>query len=102
VEILHRLEALMVKSLKIGIVGDFDEGRTSQLKTIEALEHASNELSIPIDIAWLPTASLSENSAKDIKQFDGIWAGPGDYTNPSGALQAIKYCREQQWPFIGT
>ena len=31
-----------------------------------------------------------------------IWAGPGDYENPDEVIKAIRFCREQQWPFMGT
>lgn len=92
----------MIKSLKIGIVGDFNEGQISQTRTTEALKHASDKLSVSIETAWLHTGSISEDAGKDIEPFDGIWAGPGVYSNPSGAVQAIKFCRERQWPFIGT
>jgi len=46
----------MDKSLKIGIIGDFDQSRPSQLKTDEAIGHVSTELSITIEtinISWL-------------------------------------------------
>ena len=93
----------MNESLKIGIIGDFDHSRRSQTKTNEALDHVSKKMSISIDTAWLPTNSL-ENQAvcADLMIFHALWAGPGDYINSTGALNAIKFCREQQWPFIGT
>jgi hypothetical protein len=34
----------MNESLRIGIFGDFDNSRYSQIKTNEALDHASKEL----------------------------------------------------------
>jgi CTP synthase (UTP-ammonia lyase) len=92
----------MSESLKIGIFGDLDNSRYSQIKTNEALDHASKELSVSIDTVWLTTQSLGNQKHTDLVNFHGFWAGPGDYLNPDGALQAIKFCREQQWPFIGT
>lgn len=93
----------MNPSLKIGIVGDFDQGRPSQLKTNEALDHASNELSASIDVVWLPTKSLeNQNVTTKLRNFHAIWAAPGDYENPDGAIKAIRFCREQLWPFLGT
>ena len=89
--------------LKIGIIGDFNHDRQSQTKTNEALAHVSKKLSISIDTAWLPTNSLGNQAVcTELMVFHGLWAGPGDYLNPTGALNAIKFCREQQWPFIGT
>ncbi len=92
----------MDESLRIGIIGDFDNGRVSQVKTNEALVHASKELSVSIESVWLPTKLLENHKNSDIRNFHGFWAGPGDYSNPTGALQTIKLCREQQLPFIGT
>ena len=70
----------MNQSLKIGIIGDFDQGRPSQLKTDEALDHVSNELSIDIDAAWLPTKSLEKQTVITmLREFHALWAGPGDY-----------------------
>ncbi len=93
----------MNQSLKIGIVGDFDQSRRSQLKTDEAIDHVSIELSIAIDAVWLPTKSLERQTVtSSLRDFHAIWAGPGDYENPDGVIKVIKFCRERQWPFIGT
>ena len=93
----------MNQSLKIGIIGDFVKGRSSQLKTDEALDHVSKRLSIAIDTVWLPTKSLEgQTGTSKLRDFHAIWAGPGDYENPDGVIKAIRFCREQQWPFIGT
>ena len=93
----------MNQSLKIGIIGDFDQNRPSQLKTDEAIDHVSIELPIAIDTVWLPTKSLERQTViSKLRDFHAIWAGPGDYDNPEGVIKAIRYCREQQWPFIGT
>ena len=93
----------MNQSLKIGIIGDFDIGRPSQLKTDEALVHVSKKLSIAIDAVWLPTKSFEKQTVTTkLREFHALWAGPGDYENPDGVIKAIKFCREQQRPFIGT
>ena len=93
----------MNQSLKIGIIGDFDQSRPSQLKADEAIDHVSTELSISIDAVWLPTKSLERQTVTSkLQNFHAIWAGPGDYENPVGVIEAIRFCREKQWPFIGT
>ncbi len=99
----QKVELEMNQSLKIGIIGDFDKGRSSQLKTDEALDHVSKRLSIAIDAVWLPTKSLEKRTVTiKLREFHALWAGPGDYENPDGAIKAIRFCREQQWPFFGT
>lgn len=93
----------MNHSLKIGIIGDFDKSRLSQLKTDEALVHVSKILSIAINAVWLPTKSFEKQTvATTLRGFHAIWAGPGDYENPDDVIKAIRFCREQQWPFMGT
>jgi CTP synthase (UTP-ammonia lyase) len=93
----------MSQSLKIGIVGDFDKNRISPIKTDETLIHVSKMLSVAIDAVWLPTKSFEEQTAAaKLRKFHAIWAGPGDYENPNGVITAIRFCREQLWPFIGT
>ncbi len=93
----------MNQSLKIGIIGDFDQNRPSQLKTDEALDHVAVVLRRAINVVWLPTKSLEKQTVTSkLRDFHAIWAGPGDYENPAGVIKAIRYCREQQWPFIGT
>ena len=59
-------EIEMNQSLKIGIIGDFDQNRPSQLKTDEAIDHVSADLRIAIDAVWLPTKSL-EKTNRDLK-----------------------------------
>jgi len=93
----------MNQSLKIGMVEDFYQSRPSQLKTVEAIDHVSIELSTAIDAVWLPTKSLERQTmTSKLQDFHGIWTGPGDYENTDGVIKAIRFCREQQWPFIGT
>jgi CTP synthase (UTP-ammonia lyase) len=97
------MELELKHSLKIGIIGDFYQSRPAQLKTDEAIDHVSTELSVPIDAIWLPTKSLeTQTLTSKLNNFHAIWAGPGDYENPDGVIKAIRFCRERQWPFFGT
>ena len=89
--------------IQIGIIGDFDSSRESQIKTNESLTHASEKLSIKSEFKWIPTKSLSTATYESkIASFDAIWAGPGDYDNPRGVIDVIQYCREKGMPFFGT
>ena len=43
------------------------------------------------------------DSADILNQFHGLWAAPGaPYQNMDGALKAIRWAREQSWPFFAT
>jgi len=94
----------LTESIRIGIIGDFEPNRRSHIATNEALHHAANALSTSLDLVWLPTQELEENfSEMSLKRFDALWCAPGSpYNSMSGALEAIRFAREQGWPFIGT
>jgi CTP synthase (UTP-ammonia lyase) len=89
--------------IKIGIIGDFDSERPSHKATNEALNHCANYLGINIDLKWLPTESLEFDTNKSIINFDGLWCAPGSpYKSMKGAINAIRFAREKDYPFIGT
>ncbi|UCE56077.1 MAG: hypothetical protein JSV31_11710 [Desulfobacterales bacterium] len=94
----------MDQKLKIGIIGEFHPDRPSHNATNQALNHAAEALSINLDIAWLLTQPL-ENDSKimNLVNFDALWCAPGGlYKSKSGTIRAIQFAREKGWPFIGT
>lgn len=94
----------MPQPLRVGIIGDFDANRPTHLATNEAISHAAKALSVMVDCAWLATKSLDdEGSEAMLKPFDALWCAPASpYKSMHGALRAIQFAREQDWPFIGT
>lgn len=88
--------------IRIGIIGDFEAERQSHKATNEALNHCAQYLGIDIEAQWLSTESLEKNLDESLSKFDGFWSAPGVYKNIQGALDAIKYAREKDYPFIGT
>jgi CTP synthase (UTP-ammonia lyase) len=88
--------------IRIGIIGDFESERQSHKATNDALNHCADYLGINIELQWVPTESLERNVDKSISQFDGLWAAPGVYKSMKGALNAIQFAREKNYPFIGT
>jgi CTP synthase (UTP-ammonia lyase) len=96
----------MNQPLRIGIIGDLDPGRPSHAATNLALHHAASALSVTVDCSWLPTQSLDiepGEAAGRLRQFDALWCGPGSpYKSMGGALVAIRFARQEGWPFIGT
>lgn len=90
-------------SIKIGIIGDFDSKRPSHQATNEALRHCADYLGMNVELQWLPTGSLEQDADKSIGDFDGLWCAPGSpYVSMRGALKAIRFARENDYPFIGT
>jgi len=86
--------------LNIGIIGGFDPERPSHAATNRALEHTARALSVGMEPAWLPTREMAET---DLTRFHGLLCAPGSpYKSINGALTAIRFCRERNWPFVGT
>ena len=92
----------MKKSVKVGIIGDFNPDYPAHIATNESINHAGDALGIDVDVHWLPTQALEKRPAT-LKQFDALWCSPGSpYQSMEGALKAIRFAREQDYPFIGT
>ncbi len=97
------------KEVKIGIVGKyFKTGNftlmDSYISVIEAIKHASYDLSLEPKIVWLSAQDYEKNPSKlkVLNDFDGIIV-PGGFGSRGveGKIKAIKYCREHQIPFLG-
>jgi CTP synthase (UTP-ammonia lyase) len=94
----------MDRTVTIGIIGDYDEKKTSHPATNAAIEHAAGHLGVKTEVTWLPTPSfLTEEGQQKLGQFDGCWVSPGSpYRSLEGAIKAIQIAREMGRPFIGT
>ncbi len=94
----------MDQPLRVGIVGDFNPSYPSHTATNEALSHAASALSLHLEPTWLPTPSLEGEGREGLlRQFDALWCAPGSpYASMEGALEAIRFARERDWPFVGT
>ena len=87
----------MSQPLRIGIIGDLDPSRPSHRATNEALAHAAGALSVALEIRWLPTPSLEQESGESMLwRYDALWCAPGSpYQSMAGALRAIRFARER-------
>lgn len=94
----------MNRTIRVGIIGDYESKSPYHRATHEALSHAARAMSLGLDYSWLPTPSLDEEGAERVlKQFDALWCSPGSpYRSMNGALRAIRFARENDWPFVGT
>jgi CTP synthase (UTP-ammonia lyase) len=91
--------------MRIGIIGDFHPDYPSHLATNEALEHTARALALDLDYTWLATDSLEDFASNEARltQYDGLWCAPGSpYNSMAGALEAIRFAREHDVPFVGT
>ena len=94
----------MGHALRVGIIGDWNPNSASHVATNEALDHAAGALSVPVEVRWLSTPSLeAEGCQVALQQYDALWCAPGSpYRSMDGALEGIRFAREQGRPFIGT
>ncbi len=94
----------MKPQLGVGIIGDFDPKRPSHAATNEALNHAAKALGVVVRYSWLPTLALADASSDTtLRQHDALWCSPcSPYRSMDGALRAVRFARENDWPFVGT
>ena len=89
--------------LKIGIIGDFNPDYPSHAATNEAIGHAAAALGALAHVHWLPTPTIEKDPAPVLEPFDALWCSPGSpYQSQEGALDAIRFARERDYPFLGT
>jgi CTP synthase (UTP-ammonia lyase) len=93
----------MHQTLRTGIIGDYDPELRYHVATNEALDHAAAALSVPLSSSWIPTPSLTEDSTMEtLGQFHALWCAPASpYKSMDGALEGIRFAREQGRPFMG-
>ena len=92
-----------MKSITIGIIGDFDKTEPSHIATNAALQHAAVFLSLDVKIDWLPTPSFRKKTIKTtISRYHGLFASPCSPRNTEAAIKGIGLAREINIPFIGT
>lgn len=91
-------------AVTVGVIGEYDPDRPSHPATNAALNHAATTLDLQLETVWLPTLELAGPRGEQmLRAVDGLWAAPGaDYASPAGAHRAIRFCRENDWPFIAT
>lgn len=94
----------MNRPVKIGIIGDLDVNNPSRIATDSSLDHAAAAVSAGVDYSWVSTRKVEEDGVENtLASFDGLWCAPGSpYASMEGALQAIRFARERNRPFVAT
>lgn len=90
-------------SLTIGVIGDFQADFPPHPATDSALEDAAAALAVELDVRWLGTKGLAEASREELAVHDALLCAPGSpYRSLEGAVHAIRFARELDWPLLGT
>jgi CTP synthase (UTP-ammonia lyase) len=91
----------MPSAVRIGLVGDRSAAVVAHRAIPVALKRAAKEQEVAVEPEWVPTEDASR--ADRLESFDGLWCVPGSpYRSMAGALNAIRYARENGVPFLGT
>ncbi|WP_433736786.1 CTP synthase C-terminal region-related (seleno)protein [Pseudomonas putida] len=87
--------------IRIALIGDHDPQVTAHQAIPVALDMVAERSGLNVQGQWLATDSINANTPFD--EYDGFWCVPASpYRNRDGALQAIRFAREHQRPFLGT
>jgi CTP synthase len=92
------------ETVRIAMCGKYAELADCYVSVNEALKHAGAKAGCHMDIKWIETEVFEENPSKIdlISEFDGVLV-PGGFGSrgAGGKILAIKYCRENDVPFLG-
>jgi CTP synthase (UTP-ammonia lyase) len=93
----------MKEKIKIGLIGDYCDNVRAHIAIPKAFRLISEEQKINIDYKWLLTDELDKNDNNELSGYDGFWCVPASpYKSLAGALKAIRFARENDFPFLGT
>ena len=89
--------------LKIALIGDQNPAVKAHVAIPKALRLAGDSIGGTIEATWIHTDQLYGNAANRLRDFQGIWCVPASpYVSMEGALNAIRFAREDKVPFLGT
>ena len=96
-----------IKSLQhrvtIGLVGKYVQLHDAYLSVAEALRHAGYACNARVDIRWIDSETVAEETAADILSgCDGLIV-PGGFGDRGveGMIAAARYARERDIPYLG-
>ncbi|MDR2833194.1 MAG: CTP synthase [Streptococcaceae bacterium] len=91
------------KKTKIALVGKYVELHDAYLSVAEALKHGGYAYDSEIEINWIQSNDVNaENVAELLGDADGIIVPGGfGYRGTEGKIEAIRYARENNVPFLG-
>ncbi|MCI8514327.1 MAG: CTP synthase [Lachnospiraceae bacterium] len=87
----------------IALVGKYTRLHDAYISVVEALRHGGVANRTKVTIQWVDSETVTRENAADLfREADGILV-PGGFGNRGieGKLQAIRYAREQNIPFLG-
>ncbi len=93
------------RKIEVAICGKYTDLRDSYASVIEALTHAGAHLDAGISIRWIETTEIEQGKITAAQALDGAQGVivPGGFGSrgAEGKIDVIKYCRENNIPFLG-
>lgn len=101
-QLVNRVRNLS-KTISIAVVGKYVELPDAYLSIVEALKHAGISYDTDIDLRWIDSEQLTENTlTTKLEDVDGIVVPGGFGTRGmDGKIITIRYAREKDIPFLG-
>ena len=102
-EDMVRRAASADETVRVGIVGKYVDLPDAYLSVAESLRHAAAASGRVLDLVWVPSDELTGLLAESyLEDLDGIVVPGGfGYRGVEGKIQAIRYAREHEIPFLG-
>ena len=90
-------------TVRIGLVGKYVQLHDAYLSVAEALRHAGFALGAKVDIDWIDSETITEDSCEGILgSLDGILVPGGfGHRDIEGMILAAQYAREHHLPYFG-
>ncbi|CAK1225764.1 CTP synthase (UTP-ammonia lyase) (PyrG) [Fructobacillus cardui] len=91
------------KAIHVAVVGKYTDLQDAYISVNEALKHGGYSQDTDVEIAHINSETVTEeNLASLLKDMDGIMV-PGGFgpRGTEGKIQAIRYARENNIPFLG-
>lgn len=87
---------------RIALIGDYSDSVVAHRAIPIALKLAVDRVQATVSWDWVHSRSIG-NVRDTLAGFAGIWCVPGSpYENTEGVLNAIRFARESERPFLGT
>jgi CTP synthase (UTP-ammonia lyase) len=89
--------------IRVGLIGDYDEQVAAHVAIPLAIELAANDLGLQVEFEWIATPLLEQDFEQKLANYQALWTVPASpYASMQGALNGIRFARENQIPFLGT
>ncbi len=101
-EMLDKIHS-RTKKVTIGLVGKYVALHDAYLSVAEALRHAGYALGAFVDIKWIDSETVTDETvAETLSDCNGVIV-PGGFGNRGieGKIVTARYCRENNLPYLG-